>query len=89
MHHGWGSASPSSAFSKIGACLWGVAGAIAPDAFTEKTIEVTETAEEAVVAKTGRVKEELVVRKDVDERVETVRDKVRREEVEVDPQPVI
>lgn len=57
---------------------------VAPDAFTEKTIEVAETAEEAVVAKTARVKEEVVIKKDATERVETVRDTVRREEVEVD-----
>jgi len=59
-------------------------GTVAPDAFTEKTIEVAETAEEAVVAKTARVKEEVVIKKDATERVETVRDTVRREEVEVD-----
>jgi uncharacterized protein (TIGR02271 family) len=58
--------------------------AVAPDAFTEKTVEVTETAEEAVVAKKARVKEEVVVKKDATERVETVRDTVRREEVDVD-----
>ena len=57
---------------------------VAPDAFTEKTIEVAETAEEAVVAKTARVKEEVVIKKDATERVETVRDTVRGEEVEVD-----
>jgi len=57
---------------------------IARDAFTDKSIEVTETAEEAVIAKTARVKEEVVVKKDVQERVETVRDTVRREEVDVD-----
>jgi uncharacterized protein (TIGR02271 family) len=58
--------------------------AVAPDAFTEKTVEVTETAEEAVVGKKARVKEEVVVKKDATERVETVRDTVRREEVDVD-----
>jgi len=58
--------------------------AVAPDAFTEKTVEVTETAEEAVAAKKARVKEEVVVKKDATERVETVRDTVRREEGEVD-----
>jgi uncharacterized protein (TIGR02271 family) len=51
--------------------------------FTDKVIEVTETDEEAVVAKTARVKEEVVIRKDVAERVETVRDTVRREDVEI------
>jgi uncharacterized protein (TIGR02271 family) len=55
-----------------------------PDAnFTDKVVEMTETDEEAVVSKTARVKEEVVIHKDQDERVETVRDTVRREEAEV------
>jgi len=54
------------------------------DAFRERTIEVTETDEEAVVAKTARVVEEVVVRKDVTEEAHTVRDTVRRTEVEVE-----
>jgi uncharacterized protein (TIGR02271 family) len=52
--------------------------------FRERTIEATETAEEAVIAKDVRVKEELVLRKGVVENVETVRDTVRRTEVEVE-----
>jgi stress response protein YsnF len=36
-----------------------------------------------VVSKTAHVAEEVVVHKDVTERTETVRDDVRREEVEV------
>ena len=51
--------------------------------FTDKTIEVTERDEEAVVGKTARVKEEVVVRKDAADRVETVHDTVRREDVEI------
>lgn len=54
------------------------------DAFRERTIEVTETDEEAVVAKTARVVEEVVVRKDVAEEVRTIRDTVRRTEVEIE-----
>jgi len=54
------------------------------NAFKEGTIEVRETQEEAVVAKEARVVEEVHVRKDVDERTETVRDTVRRTEVEVE-----
>jgi uncharacterized protein (TIGR02271 family) len=57
---------------------------IPADAFRERTIEVTETDEEAVVAKTARVVEEVVVRKDVTEEAHTVRDTVRRTEVEVE-----
>jgi uncharacterized protein (TIGR02271 family) len=52
--------------------------------FAERTIEATETSEEAVVAKEARVVEELVVRKDAEERVQTVQDTVRRTEVEVE-----
>ena len=54
------------------------------DAFRERTIEMTEIAEEAVVAKDARVIEEVIVRKDVDNRTETVNDTVRHTEVEVD-----
>ena len=52
-------------------------------AFRERTIEATETAEEAVVSKNARVVEEVVVNKDVDQRTETVRDTVRRTDVDV------
>jgi uncharacterized protein (TIGR02271 family) len=51
--------------------------------FTEKVVEMTETAEEAVVSKTARVKEEVLIRKDATERTETIHDTVRREDVEV------
>jgi len=54
------------------------------EAFRERTVEVTETDEEAVVAKQARVAEEVVIRKDVQERTETVSDTVRRTEVEVE-----
>jgi uncharacterized protein (TIGR02271 family) len=52
--------------------------------FQERVIEATETAEEAVVAKQARVREEVRIHKDVEERTETVRDTVRRTELEVD-----
>ena len=52
-------------------------------AFTDRTVEVTETDEEAVVSKAARVKEEVVIKKAATDRVETVRDTVRREDVEV------
>ncbi len=54
------------------------------DAFRERTVEATESAEEAVVSKEARVTEEVVVRKRADERTETVSDTVRRTEVEVE-----
>ena len=56
----------------------------ADNLFRDRTIEAEERSEEAVVAKEARVKEELVVKKDVDQRTETVSDKVRRTEVEVE-----
>jgi uncharacterized protein (TIGR02271 family) len=52
--------------------------------FTDRTIEVTETDEEAVVGKTARVKEEVVVHKEATDRVETVHDTVRRQDVEIE-----
>jgi stress response protein YsnF len=50
----------------------------------DQSIEVTEMAEEPVVSKEARVVEEVVVKKDVEERDETVRDTVRRQDVEVE-----
>ena len=55
--------------------------------WTDKTIELTESAEEAVVSKTSRVKEEINLRKEATERTETVRDTVRREDVEITKEP--
>jgi len=52
--------------------------------FRERTIEAEERDEEAIVSKEARVKEELVVKKDIEERTQTVQDKVRRTEVEVE-----
>ncbi len=60
------------------------AGTVPDEAFRERTIEVTATGEEAVVQKDARVVEEVVVRKDAQERTETVRDTVRKTEVEVE-----
>lgn len=55
--------------------------------FTDRTIEMTETEEQAVVSKTARVVEEVAVRKEASERVETVKDTVRRQEVEIETVP--
>jgi len=52
--------------------------------FEERTIEVEERGEEAVVSKEARVVEEVVVRKEAAQRTETVSDTVRKTEVEVD-----
>ncbi len=54
------------------------------DAFKEGTIDVRETAEEPVVAKTARVVEEVSIGKEVTERTETISDTVRRTDVEVE-----
>jgi uncharacterized protein (TIGR02271 family) len=54
------------------------------DLLRDRTIEMTETAEEAVVAKEARVREEVVVKKTAEQHVEQIDDTVRRTEVEVD-----
>jgi len=54
------------------------------DAFTDKTVEVTETSEVPVTEKVARLKEEVVVRRQGTERTEKVRDTVRRDQMEVE-----
>jgi uncharacterized protein (TIGR02271 family) len=54
------------------------------DAFRERSIEAIATSEEAVIAKEARVTGEVVVKKDVSDRTETVSDKVRSTKVEVE-----
>ncbi len=56
----------------------------ADDLLHDRTIEMTETAEEAVVSKDAEVTEEVVVRKFEGERTEGVSDTVRRTEVDVE-----
>ncbi len=53
----------------------------------EQVIEVQEFAEEPVISKQARVVEEVRVGKDVSERTETVRDKVRHTDVRVEQTP--
>jgi len=50
----------------------------------DQAIELTETAEEAVVGKTSRVVEEVLVGKETTERSQTIKDTVRKTEVEVE-----
>ena len=57
---------------------------VSGDPFQERTIEVEERDEEAVISKEARVKEELVVRKDVEQRAKTVSDTVRKTEVDIE-----
>lgn len=54
------------------------------NAFRERTIQARELNEEAVVGKTARVVEEVLVSKDVSERTEEIDETVRKTEVEVD-----
>ena len=55
--------------------------------FGDRTIVLTETAEEAVLSKSARVVEEVVVGKTTSDHVETVHDTVRRTEVQVEELP--
>lgn len=55
--------------------------------WSDKTIEVLETSEQAVVSKSARVSEEVVVGKTGSDRVETVRDTVRSQHLEVERVP--
>jgi len=54
------------------------------DPFQERSVELTETAEEAVVAKDARVVEEVVVSKNVEEREQKISDTVRHTKVDVE-----
>ena len=54
------------------------------DAFQDRVIEAEEHAEEAVIAKEARVTEEVTLRKEAEERTETVSDTVRHTEVEIE-----
>jgi stress response protein YsnF len=53
-------------------------------AFEDKTVEVIGTTEEARVSKTARVVGEVALEKAVEEREETVRDTVRKTDVEIE-----
>jgi uncharacterized protein (TIGR02271 family) len=55
--------------------------------WSDKMVEVRETAEEAVVSKSARVVEEVAVGKTGSDRVQTVHDTVRRQQVEVERVP--
>lgn len=54
------------------------------DAFKEDSIELRENAEEAVVGKSARVVEEVVVGKETTERTQDIHDTVRKTDVEVE-----
>lgn len=50
----------------------------------QRVVEISEMMEEAVITKETVVREELVVRKFVEQRTETIRETVRRTEVDID-----
>jgi stress response protein YsnF len=52
--------------------------------WTDKTIEIVESIEEPVVTKTVHIAEEVVIKREASDRVATVKDKVRRQQVEVE-----
>ena len=56
-------------------------------AMQEREFEVTERHEEPIVEKRAREVEDVVVRREANERVETVRDTVRETKVDVDKEP--
>jgi stress response protein YsnF len=60
----------------------------AVDAFAERTIELEETAQEAVISKEARVVEEIDLKRDVRDRTETVSDTVRHTEVDISDERV-
>lgn len=54
------------------------------EALTELTVEIVETDEVPVIAKSVQLREEVVIRTERTEHVETVRDTVRQDEVEIE-----
>ena len=60
-----------------------VTDAVTGETLTELTVEMIETSEMPVVGKGVKVREEVVVRRERTRRVETVRDTVRRHEIEI------
>ena len=65
-------------------------GRLVTDAdFGERSVEMTEHHEEAVVGKEARVVEEISLHKEASDRVETVRDTVRSTKVDVEQVPAV
>jgi stress response protein YsnF len=60
-----------------------VSDKVTGEILTEVTVEVVETAEVPVIEKRARLREEIVVRTERTQHVETVRETVRRDEVEI------
>lgn len=60
-----------------------VTDAVTGEILTELTIEMVETSERPMVGKSVKVREEVVVRRERTQWIETVRDTVRRDEIAV------
>ncbi|RYC31387.1 DUF2382 domain-containing protein [Lichenibacterium minor] len=58
--------------------------ALGAEAFWERTIELEEFAEEAVVAKSARVVEEIGIHKEAADRIETINETLRKTVVDID-----
>ena len=61
--------------------------AIDPDLFKARSFEMVETDEIATVKKTARVVEEVAIGKDVVDKVETIKETLRRQDVQVEEIP--
>jgi uncharacterized protein (TIGR02271 family) len=57
------------------------------DLFKERSFEMTEVDEEAVISKTAHVIEEVVIGKEVAEKIETSRETLRRTDVQIEEVP--
>jgi len=55
------------------------------EAFQESVVEIKEAYEELILNKKARVVEEVVINKDVEQHTETVRETLRKTEVDVEP----
>jgi uncharacterized protein (TIGR02271 family) len=55
--------------------------------WNDRTIEVIETSEQPVVTKAARITEEVVIRRRGSDHIETIRDTVRRQQLEVERVP--
>lgn len=58
-------------------------GAVKDIDWSERTFEITETTEQVVVTKKARVADEVVIRREGSDHVETIRDTIRRQDIEL------
>lgn len=62
---------------------------VTPDLFQEKTFEMVEMDEIALVGKTARVIEEVSLGKEVVDKIETIKETIRRQDVEIEEVPAV